>query len=181
MIASRTVVIDSGHGGRDPGAIGPSGLREADVTLELGLLVKSRLEKRGISVVLTRTEDADVSLARRCEVANRSGAAVFVSLHCNAAVNTEAHGTETYHLEGSSAGRVLATQIHRRLVTLGLRDRGLRTAGHYVLKHTRMPAALVEVAFITHPAEEAKLASAGFQNAAAEAIAEGIRAYLEEG
>jgi len=163
------------------GAIGPNGLREADVTLQLGLLIKSRLETRGLSVVMTRTEDSDVSLARRCEVANRAGAAVFVSLHCNAAVNTEAHGTETYHLEGSSAGRVLATQIHRRLVTLGLRDRGLRTAGHYVLKHTRMPAALVEVAFITHSVEEARLASAGFQAEAAEAIAEGIRAYLEEG
>ncbi len=156
-------------------------MREADVTLQLGLLVKSRLEKRGFSVVMTRTEDSDVSLAGRCEVANRADAAVFVSLHCNAAANKEAHGTEAYHLEGSSAGRVLATHVHQGLVALGLRDRGVRTATYYVLRHTRMPAVLVEVAFITHPAEEARLASAGFRNAAAEAIVEGIRAYLEEG
>lgn len=163
------------------GAIGPNGLREADVTLQLGLLIKSRLETRGLSVVMTRTEDSDVSLARRCEVANRAGAAVFVSLHCNAAVNTEAHGTETYHLEGASAGRVLATHIHRGLTALGLRDRGVRTAGYYVLRHTRMPAALVEVAFITNPENAARLASVSFQNAVADAMAEGIRAYLGEG
>lgn len=172
------VVIDPGHGGRDPGAIGPSGLKEADVNLLLAHLVKSRLE-RAFRVLMTRMEDQTVSLAARCALANTEGADLFVSLHCNAAANVLARGTESYYM--SAAGKTLAEHIHRGLVALGLTDRGVKRKSFHVLRHTNMTAVLVEVAFITNSLEEARLASTDFLNVAADAIAKAIQDYMQGG
>lgn len=171
-------MIDPGHGGGDPGAVGATGLTEASVNLLLAHLVKSRLE-RDFAVVMTRVGDTSVSLGQRCGIANKAPADVCVSLHCNAAKNDQAHGTETYYHPGSAEGKALAELIHRGLVTLGLGDRGVKPAGFYVLKHTKAPAVLVELAFITNPADEARLTSTEFLNEAAHAIAEAVYYYTQ--
>ncbi|MGE5585711.1 MAG: N-acetylmuramoyl-L-alanine amidase family protein [Bacillota bacterium] len=176
----KVVVLDPGHGGRDPGAVGSSGLREADVNLRVGRMVKSRLE-RDCAVVMTRASDQFVGLGQRCDIANEAKAAVFISLHCNSATNRDACGAETYHHPASAQGRALAERLQRGLATLGLRDRGVRTAEFYVLRHTNMPAVLVELAFISNPGDEARLSSTEFLNSAADAIAEAVRDYLGEG
>lgn len=95
----RTVVIDAGHGGADPGAIGTGGLREKDVTLAVALDLEKRLEARGFQVVMTRRRDETVSLEERTARAEGAGGDVFVSVHVNAAGRRSAHGIETYYLD----------------------------------------------------------------------------------
>jgi N-acetylmuramoyl-L-alanine amidase len=97
----RTVVLDPGHGGRDPGAIGVGGLEEKDVTLRLALELRKRLRERGFRVVMTRDEDRTLDLEERTAIAEGAGGDVFVSLHCNAAPRPSLHGIETYSLNES--------------------------------------------------------------------------------
>ena len=101
------VVIDPGHGGKDPGAIGRGGLREKEVVLDVGLRLKKALDKRGIKTVITRDRDQFIELNRRTQIANSSGGKLFVSLHCNAARNRKASGTETYFLSPAKTERAL--------------------------------------------------------------------------
>lgn len=109
----RRVVIDAGHGGSDPGAVGPTGLSEATVTLDVARRVADRLATRyGVQVVLTRDEDVYVDLETRAAHANDARADLFVSLHCNAAPNREAHGVATFVLDAGS-DRV-AARVSRR-------------------------------------------------------------------
>lgn len=178
--------LDPGHGGYDPGAIGPTGLKEKDVVLAVALEAGSLLKNSPIDVIFTRTTDRvpwpvekSQELAMRSEIANRSGADLFVSIHCNGAADPGANGTETYYYEGSSRGAEAAKSIQTRLVeALGLRDRGVKTADFYVLRKTAMPAVLVELAFITNPQEERLLSQADFRIRAAKAIAQAVADYF---
>ena len=143
------VALDAGHGGKDPGAVG-HGLNEKDVTLSVARKVKSLLEARGIGVVMTRDSDIFVDLGDRCRIANNANADIFVSIHCNAA-NSNAKGIETFSFRGSSSGLKLATDVQNQLLkdkTLYHANRGVKQAGFYVIKNTKMPACLVEMAFI---------------------------------
>jgi N-acetylmuramoyl-L-alanine amidase len=174
------VCIDPGHGGYDPGAVGPSGLKEKDVTLSVSTILSKILQSKGIDVVLTRTGDLltwrpDNDLWARCNVANQAKADIFVSIHCNSATNPAATGTETFCYQKSGQAYALAQAIQSCLVqTLRLPDRGVKTANFYVLRGTNMPAVLVELAFINNPKEEALLRNGDFQRTCAESIAQGI-------
>jgi N-acetylmuramoyl-L-alanine amidase len=95
----QTVVVDAGHGGTDPGALGPDGLREKDVTLGVALELEKRLSARGFRVVMTRRGDRTISLEERTALAEGVGGDVFVSIHVNAAARRQAHGIETYYLD----------------------------------------------------------------------------------
>ncbi|TEB13348.1 N-acetylmuramoyl-L-alanine amidase [Pelotomaculum propionicicum] len=176
------ICIDPGHGGYDPGAVGPGGLQEKNVTLAVSLLLAEKLRAAGQEVQLTREGDAgawdsDGDLWTRCQIANQFGADIFISIHINSAGNPAATGTETYCLALGGEGEQLATAVQQELLaTLGLPDRGVKTANYYVLKRTDMPAILTELAFICNPEEEALLASPDFQARAAQAIAQGIGA-----
>lgn len=142
--------------------------------------LKTELAKRGIPAVTTRDDDTFVSLQDRAMKANHAGAIAFVSVHCNSANNREASGTEVFHCIGSRPGEVLARAVHDPLVrSIGLVDRGVKGAGFYVLRHTKMPAVLIELAFISNTGEEELLTSDGFQLKAARAIAEGVTNYLK--
>lgn len=159
--------------------MGRLGTREADINLAVAARAAAVLRGEGVDVILTRTKDASVSLRTRVSRANNADAAAFVSVHCNSAESEAAHGTEVYHYARSEAGQKLASAIHRPLVrATGLADRGVKSAGFYVLRHTRMPAALIELAFISNQNEEALLKDEGFQSKAARAITEGITRYL---
>jgi len=174
-----TVVIDPGHGGSDPGAIGPSGIQEKVITLQVAQQVYSLLASAGYNPIMTRTSDQYVSLEQRAQKANAADADVFVSIHCNANANRGANGTETYHFPGSADGEKLAEKLQSNLVAqLKRNDRGIRNANFAVLRETKMPAALVEIAFISNPAEESLLETTAFQKKAAGAIVSGIMLYL---
>lgn len=173
------ICIDPGHGGSDPGAIGPSGLYEKDVTLKIAQQVMKLLGNWGAIVLLTRGSDKDVSLQERADFANRNDADVFVSIHCNAANNPAAHGLEAFYFRGSGAGKRLADIILDKLVLeIGLESRGTKEAGFAVLRHTDMPAVLVECGFLSNPTEEALLEKESFQIKCAQAISDGIVAFL---
>lgn len=169
------IVIDPGHGGKDPGAVGPSGIKEANVNLQVALKVAEKLRKAGVEVKLTRTGDVFVDLQPRCDIANSFNADYFVSIHCNSAGTPEARGTETYCYKLGSKGEVLAKAIQAELIAVtGRADRGVKTANYYVLKRTNMPAVLIELAFLSNPEEERLLASVDYQEKCASAIAKGI-------
>lgn len=169
------IVIDPGHGGKDPGAVGPSGIKEANINLQVALMVAEKLQKAGLSVKLTRTTDTFVDLQPRCDIANSFNADYFVSIHCNSAGTPEARGTETYCYKLGGKGEVLAKAIQAELIAAtGRVNRGVKTANYYVLRRTNMPAVLTELAFISNHEEERLLGSPDYQEKCATAIARGI-------
>lgn len=169
------IVIDPGHGGKDPGAVGPSGIKEVNINLQVALMVAKKLQKAGLSVKLTRTTNTFVDLQPRCDIANSWMADYFVSIHCNAASTPQAHGTETYCYKFGGKGEVLAKAIQAELIAAtGRANRGVKEANFYVLRKTSMPAVLTELAFISNLVEERLLTSAAYQEKCAMAIAKGI-------
>ncbi|MEM8777853.1 MAG: N-acetylmuramoyl-L-alanine amidase [Cyanobacteria bacterium P01_G01_bin.49] len=175
-----TVIIDPGHGGRDPGAIGIGGLQEKQVVLSIAAEVTKILKQRGINVVMTRSGDYFVSLLGRVQRAERSNANIFVSIHANAvggSNNSQVNGLETYYY---SSGYRLALSIHRNILqqVQVASNRGVKKARFYVLRKTSMPASLVEVGFVTGRIDNRNLNSVSYRNKLAKAIADGITEYL---
>ena len=175
------VVLDAGHGGRDPGAVGIGGLREKDVVLSITTQVARLLEQQGVQVVMTRTDDREIDLAPRVQIAERARANIFVSIHANAISmdRPDVNGIETYY--ASEAGARLGRVIHDSMVrNTGLNDRGLRSARFYVIRNTSMPAVLLETGFVTGAQDAAFLGSAQGQQRMAFAIAQGILQYIQQ-
>lgn len=174
------VVIDPGHGGRDPGAVGINGLQEKQVIFPISLRVAELLESQGVTVVLTRTTDSTLDLQARVDIAERARGNVFVSIHANAISlsRPDVNGVETYY--ASESGRRLAATIQANmLAATGMNDRGVKQARFYVIRRTSMPAALVEVGFVTGAQDAPRLADPAWRETAANAIARGILQYLQ--
>lgn len=178
----KIVVIDPGHGGFDPGAVGPSGLTEKEVALDISKSIAQKLQDKVDKIVLTRDSDEFISLRERVEMANQLDASVFVSIHANASNREYSEGTETFISPANKAvSRRLAEIIHDELIDeIQLNDRGIKEDNFYVVKHTDMPSILVEVAFLSNPHEEALLSSSVFRRKTAGAISRGILKYFEE-
>jgi N-acetylmuramoyl-L-alanine amidase len=171
------ICIDPGHGGKDPGAVGSNGLHEADVNLTVSKHIATGLEKLGVSAALTRETDVFVELPDRCEFANDWAANYFVSVHCNSD-GPSAAGIET--LYASANGEALATPIQEMMIAAtNDTDRGLKYRSDlYVLNGTRMPAALAEIGFISHPDTEEMLKKDSYQKLVADSITAGIAKHL---
>lgn len=172
------VVVDPGHGGPDPGAIGIGGIQEKEIVLDISKQVAAILEQAGVQAVMTRTSDIDLDLEPRVQLAQRVNAAIFVSIHANAIDRTrpEINGLETYYYE---SGLDLARSIHSSVLeSLNIADRRVRSARFYVLRRTSMPAVLVETGFVTGRDDAPRLANPAFRSQMAAAIARGILQYL---
>ncbi|TSB47664.1 N-acetylmuramoyl-L-alanine amidase [Alkalicoccobacillus porphyridii] len=168
------IVIDAGHGGRDPGAIG-NGLYEKTIALSVAHKVKSELEQEGIEVLMTRDEDLFVTLEDRVLKSNQWGADLFVSIHANGYADTSVSGVETFYYHGSSQGKQVASSIQQQLAeSTGSRSRGVFAADFYVLKYSRMPAVLVETGFVSNEKDASLLKTGEYQQKAAKAIRDGI-------
>lgn len=177
----RVIVIDPGHGGNDTGAIGIGGLREIDVVLPISKQVRDILEQNGVQVVMTREYDQEVDLEPRTQLANRVNADLFISIHANAIdmSRPDVNGIETYYFQ-SRSGQLLAQYIHNSILQMtGSPNRGVREARFYVLRHTQMPAVLVEVGFVTGAEDAPKLADPAYRSLMAQAIARGIIQYMQ--
>lgn len=171
------VAIDAGHGGRDMGATGPTGLLEKDVVLDIAQRVRELLVRAGIRVVMTRETDVFVELADRPRMARQQGATVFVSIHGNASTRATSNGSETYYLTPQSL--VLAQMLQEEFGRIaGLANRGVKTANFLVLRESDAPAVLVEVAYLSNLDEETRLRTEAFRQRLAEAITRGVQRFL---
>ena len=175
------VVIDPGHGGQDPGAIGIGGIRETDVVLEVSKIVEKLLSEKGVKVSLTRGNEVDLDLSPRVSLANKINADIFVSIHANASrgKRRDINGLETFYYRGWR-GRLLAKKIQKQIlrVSPGSPDRGVKQGRYYVIKNTRMPAVLVEIGFLTGRLDARRLEKSEHRKRIAYAIAKGILEYL---
>ena len=178
-LADAVVVIDPGHGGADPGDVGANGLIEADVCWDLAGRVAAKLAVRGARVRFSRTETESLEPRERARRANALEAEIFVSIHLNAHDQPSAHGTSTFHFVSSGAGATLGECIQTELAKLGLLDCRNHGRSYPLLRETRMPAVIVEPAFITNPDEEKLLDDPEFRDSVASAIARGIARYFE--
>jgi N-acetylmuramoyl-L-alanine amidase len=180
------IVIDPGHGGNDPGAANSSyGLVEKQLTLAISLRLRSVLQHLGWRVVMTRDSDYEVGdpqgadaqeLQARCDVANAAGARVFVSVHVNSSVAHGLNGTTTYYWR--QADKAFAQAVQRSLVVAdGITDDGVKRNNFYVIKHTDMPAVLVETAFLSNTRDSELLARPAFLDKLAQGIANGVMEF----
>lgn len=175
----KKIGIDPGHGGNDPGAVAANGMQEKDVTLAVGLYLQSRLQDAGLEVVMTRTGDADVSLADRSQLLNREQVDLVVSLHVNSADSITANYISTFILAPGGQAEKIAYAIQPELVTAtGWPDGGVREANFYILRETDAPAVLVEMGFISNPTTASLLATVATRQALAQAIYKGLATYL---
>lgn len=183
------VVIDAGHGGHDPGAVGPTGLEEKTVALAVCMMVAESLRPQ-CKVVLTRDNDTFVTLAKRAMIANEAGADAFVSIHCNSGPPGMGTGFEVWTTPGKTRGDALATALYERFsaefpAVPGRPDFSDadpdKEAGFAVLRLTRAPAALFELEFIHTPAGEKRLKNSVIQSRMATALARGVKRFLTGG
>jgi N-acetylmuramoyl-L-alanine amidase len=187
-LKGKLVAIDPGHGGTDPGALGIRGSYEKKLNLDVAMLAKAKLEKAGAKVLMTRTTDVDVAgakstdreeLSARAQVGNRNNADVFISVHHNSSVNPDASGTTTYFYAKTIFDGELARSLQVAMVKSGgLLDKGTRTANFFVVKNTVMPAALLEVGFMSNPQEEQTLNDPAFKDKIAQAIVDGLEQFF---
>lgn len=174
------VVIDPGHGGTDVGSTGSSGKQEKDFTLSVSKKVKKLLEQEPqIEVFMTRTDDSFISQESRFrpKYANKLNADVFISIHGNTFSDPSVSGTETFYYHSNSLR--LAEILQKQVVeATGFRDRGKKKGDLFVVKDTKMPAALIEVGYLTNPQDESKMWTDDFQSRVAASIVEGIKEYI---
>jgi len=178
-IKDAVVVIDAGHGGSDSGAVGQNKVYEKTVNLDVALRVEKLLKAKGVTVLMTRTTDKALVLADRPKLGNNSGADLFVSIHCNScATPNTANGTETYYCTDMSIefARVMQKNV---VDSLGRVDRKHKFGNFLVIRESKMPSVLVEMAYINHSVEESLLNSPDFRQKAAVGISNGVIAYLK--
>jgi N-acetylmuramoyl-L-alanine amidase len=196
----KTICLDPGHGGKDPGNIEGS-MQEKKYVLLLAAEVERLLKQSGFKVISTRTRDQYPALEDRPKFANQYSADLFVSLHYNAAANRNVHGTEVYCLTplGASSSNsgignslaprypshaqngknvLLAYQVQKSLVkNLKVEDRGVKRSQFVVLFNPKCPAILIEAGFMTNPSESKRISDSEYRKKMALAIVDGILAY----
>jgi len=189
-LKGRTIVIDPGHGGSNPGAIGRNGTRESDHNLAISLKLADLLREAGAKVIMTRSTDVDVAiegkswigqLEARTIIANSSGTDLFISVHANTHGDLNIKGTITFFMPKTAEDAKVAQAVQTQTTAmLNARDIGIKKATYYVLRNTRMTSILVEVGFISNAEEEALLAKDWYRTKAAQGIFSGIVDYYSQ-
>ncbi len=186
VLLKKTLVLDAGHGGVDPGTCGAQGTREKDFTLDMVFRLKELLEDAGAFVFLTRSDDSYIGLFERPQIANYLKADLFISIHCNSYTNDRnIHGVEIYywpHAYGpKNAGKTVADHVMTYLIQdTRLENRGIRINNYAVLVETQMPGILVELGYLSNYAEETMLNQTEFRETASRNIFQGIIAYYQK-
>lgn len=192
---NRTVVVDPGHGGKDPGMTGAGGLEEKGINLEISLKLRDILEKQGFNVVLTRDTDRGLydedasgkklqDLQRRTELIRKAEPLLTVSIHQNSYSDPDVKGPQVFYFQGSDEGKSLAEALQKSLnEKLEIADpRSVKgNSSYYLLKKSPSVTVIAECGFLTNPSEAEKLQDEAYQYKVAEALTEGIEAYLARG
>ncbi len=174
------ICIDPGHGGKDCGTTGPTGLKEKDVNLDIAIRLKNKLVDAGFKVILTRESDINHSVDEITDFANSNNADLFISVHNNSHPSSDMNGTQTFYFNQSPSGNLLATYINARTIEqIGTVNRGVKSSNFKVLKNTKMVSALIEGVFMCNPNEEAELKDDNFRDKIATGIYNGIIEYLK--
>jgi N-acetylmuramoyl-L-alanine amidase len=173
----RTIVLDPGHGGDDPGAVGRGSLPEKTLTLMTAQDCAALLRRAGATVYLTRDEDRRSNLRDVVSFANRSGADIFICIHYNSSDNSRVAGSETYYYNLNS--RALAETMHEAIIrSIKEKDRGLHRAGFYTVRFTQMPGVLVEPVYLSNDKEYDLAGSSAFRQKLAAGLVKGVKEYF---
>ncbi len=177
---SPIVVIDAGHGGREPGA-GNGSTNEKDITLAISLEVEKSLKEKNIDYYMIRNDDTFVSLEDRVKVANEKSCKLFVSIHNNSFTNSSQSGILTTYNPYSPNGKKIAEIMQSKIDNIGMRNRNIMQRPNlYVLRHTEMPAILLEIGFISNKKDLQLLTDASFQKKCAQQIVLGIEEIITD-
>jgi len=176
---SGRVVIDPGHGGKDPGAISYLGSYEKSINLDVSHKIAQLLGQRGLNVVLTRRDDTFLELEQRAELSNRYGAGLFASIHADSCSNRSVRGSTIYVARSASSRSYSAARtIANSLTASGFLFKGIRRADYRVLVHTKGPAVLIELGYLSNPSDASLLIRDSYQNRIAKAISQGICRFM---
>ncbi len=189
---SRVLVLDSGHGGDDPGKIGVNQAKEKEVNLNISKKIKKRLEKKGWQVVMTREKDIMLGnpkagnrkihdMKARVELINKTMPQAAVSIHQNSYQDEEIHGAQVFYYSHSEEGKRMAEVMQKALLEVDEENTRQAKANdtYYLLKRTEVPTIIVECGFLSNPEEAEKLIDPEYQKKLADAIVEGIIACVE--
>lgn len=189
----KKVVLDAGHGGRDPGKIGAGEIQEKDVNLKIAKKLKGKLEERGIQAVLTREKDETLApegsanrqvedIKKRVERIDGENALLAVSIHQNSYQDPEVRGAQVFYYQHSTKGKEAAAILQEALIRMDPKHpREAKANGtYYLLRRTQTPTVIVECGFLSNPEEAKLLASEEYQEKIAEAVAEGIETCLQD-
>ncbi|MDD2553502.1 MAG: N-acetylmuramoyl-L-alanine amidase CwlD [Desulfotomaculaceae bacterium] len=195
VMANKLVVIDPGHGGVDPGALGSNSVLEKDIVLEVSMKLADIMRQSGAQVLLTRESDRDLSepelnnlhkikvqdLTRRVELANQNNADIFLSIHVNSFPDKRERGAQTFSQPGSEESKKLAMSIQKELNNfLENPGRQAKQVDYFANRMTKMPSVIVEIGFITNPGEEKLMLDPVYQNKIAWSIYAGTARYLAD-
>ena len=174
----KTIILDAGHGGIDPGSIALNGMFEKTYTLSTTLKIASKLEQSGAKVVLTRADDRYLTLDRRADVSNAFPNSVFISVHYNSSLIHSANGISTFYFHNED--RSLATTLQNQLIaTTGLKNRGVNFGSYFVLGNNHLQSILVELGFITNQNDLNSITTDSYQTQVADAITQGLINYFK--
>ncbi len=193
----KTVVIDPGHGGTDPGKVGVNGAKEKDVNLAISMELKNILQKNGFEVILTREEDVQLSeggkfsklgdLNARCKIINDAYKAnadtILISIHQNSFTKESVHGAQSFYYSHSPKSKMLAEQIQERLnkeINVDKPKKSKANDSYYMLINSDCPGIIVECGFLSNEEETIKLVSREYQKKLAEIINMGVKMYFDE-
>ena len=187
-LLGKVIVIDAGHGGFDPGAIGGAGTLEKDVNLAVSRRVAALLRQVGAKVVETRTDDAAIAetkredIRRRVAIAEEAEADLFITIQANSIPQAQYRGGQVFYAAGSTEGKGLSESIQQSLASvLQNTDRQAKSIQNiYVVNNLAIPSIVVEVGFLSNPEEEKLLADPGYQQLAAYAVFLGIIGYYAD-
>lgn len=194
MNGQKVIVVDAGHGGRDPGMLGVNDLEEDGVNLAIAKKLKAQLEQRGYTVIMTREDENGLyeegapnmkvqDLQKRISIIEESNALLTVSIHQNSYEDASVKGPQVFYYEDSLEGERLAQAIQEKM-NQELAPSSKRTAKgnktYYLLKKSAGIVNIVECGFLTNPEEAKMLVTEEYQDKVAKAVTEGIQAYLEE-
>lgn len=187
------IIIDPGHGGRDPGKVGISETFEKEINLKIALYLKDLLESQNIEVIMTRKEDKDLSktssnfkisdMKERVALIDNSNASLVVSIHQNSYTDSQVHGAQCFYYTDSEEGKELASLIQKQIITSTNQTKVRQIKGnndYYLLKHSTLPTVIVECGFLSNPEEEQLLLTKDYQRKMAWAIHLGILQYLNK-
>ena len=182
-LSDKKILLDPGHGGKDPGAISYTGKYEKYINMDVALNLKEKLEALGAKVYLTRTGDTYITNKERGRMADKLGVDILFSIHHNSLINKDYFGLSTYYntikYKDKRYGYDLAEAIYLTAVTVnGVYRDGILDRNYEVLRETNTPAALIEIGFMSNPKEEMNIHNSSFQNVMVQKLAAGILDYF---